>query len=219
MRVVFHICALLLSMLNCYRAFRSNSPLSPFPRLFAKAIPKSSKDGKILVIVESPAKARTIQKFAPPNYIIDSCAGHIRDIVSKKDYGKDNMNYLVVPELQISAADLGIDVRNRFNPIYATLDRKHDIVKRLKSTMAGCSELLLATDEDREGEAISWHLLEVLKPDIPTKRAVFNEITKDAVLHSFENPRAIDMNLVEAQQARSILDKLVGYTVSPVLWK
>jgi hypothetical protein len=153
MRSTLLICIIFLSMMNIFRAFKTHHRLSPFPRFLATTRPEPSRGGKVLVIVESPAKARTIQKFAPPNYIIDSSAGHIRELVSKKDFGKTGLtNYMVIPELKVSAADLGIDVENKFHPIYSILDRKVDIVKRLQSKIAGCSEVLLATDEDREGE-------------------------------------------------------------------
>eukprot|EP00596_Hydrurales_sp_CCMP1899_P009853 CAMPEP_0119050552 /NCGR_PEP_ID=MMETSP1177-20130426/70557_1 /TAXON_ID=2985 /ORGANISM="Ochromonas sp, Strain CCMP1899" /LENGTH=1251 /DNA_ID=CAMNT_0007029085 /DNA_START=438 /DNA_END=4193 /DNA_ORIENTATION=- len=124
-----------------------------------------------------------------------------------------------MPELKINVADLGVDVRNNFEPVYVPLEGKLETLKRLKKLSEQCSRILLATDEDREGEAISWHLVEALQPKVPFKRAVFHEITKDAILKSFENPREIDMNIVQSQETRRILDRLTGYTISPVLWR
>ena len=183
----------------------------------------ASDDGPTLVIVESPAKARTIQKFVDTDrFIIDFCAGHVRDL-PKAGADFENKRALkqniVLPELKLNVADLGVDVMNNFEPVYVTLDNKVEVVRRLKKLSEQCSRILLATDEDREGEAISWHLVELLQPKVPYKRAVFHEITKSAILHSFETPRDIDMNLVESQETRRILDRLAGYTVSPVLWR
>jgi DNA topoisomerase-1 len=165
-----------------------------------------AKVGITLVIVESPAKARTIQKFVDSDsFIIDSCAGHVRDLPKAgSDYAEraDHKKIIVIPELKINVADLGVDVRNNFEPVYVPLEGKTEVLKRLKKLSGECSRILLATDEDREGEAISWHLLEVLKPKVPVKRAVFHEITKDAILKSFENPREIDMNIVQSQETR-----------------
>lgn len=183
-------------------------------------IKEPSVIGKTLVIVESPAKAKTIQKFVDDSYIIDSCAGHVRDLPQsarstlsefKKDY--------VLEELKLNVADLGVKVRDNFEPLYVPLEGKSEIVKRLTKLSKSCSKILLATDEDREGEAISWHLLELLQPIVPYKRAVFHEITKDAILESFNNPRDIDMDIVHSQETRRILDRLAGYTISPMLWR
>lgn len=152
-----------------------------------------------LVIVESPAKAKTIEKFLGDGYIVKSSFGHIRDLEKK---------------------DLGVDIENNFQPQYEISSDKKAIVKELKSLAKDAKTVWLASDEDREGEAIAWHLFEVLKlkPE-NTKRIVFHEITKDAILHAIEHPRDIDKNLVDAQQARRVLDRLVGFEVSPVLWK
>ena len=152
-----------------------------------------------LVIVESPAKAKTIEKYLGKDYVVRSSYGHIRDL-SKKD--------------------LGVEVDKDFEAIYIVPDDKKKVVKELKDEVKKVSKVWLASDEDREGEAISWHLYEVLglkKKD--TKRIVFNEITKDAILHAVENPREIDINLVNAQQARRVLDRILGYKISPLLWK
>jgi reverse gyrase len=184
---------------------------------------EASKDGSTLVIVESPSKAKTIQKFVDPDkFIVDSCAGHIRDLprAGAEFQDKSELRKVIVnKELKLNVADLGVDVMNNFEPVYVPLDGKIDVLKRLQKLSGHCSRILLATDEDREGEAISWHLLEVLKPKVPVKRAVFHEITKPAILESFENPRDIDMHLVESQETRRILDRLAGFTISPVLWR
>jgi DNA topoisomerase I len=167
---------------------------------------------KPLVIVESPAKARTIAGYLGADYVVESSVGHIRDLpsnaseVPKKYKGTD-------------AGRLGIDVENHFEPIYVIPKKKKDVVKELKEAIRDASELYLATDEDREGEAISWHVLEVLDPDVPVRRMVFHEITRHAIQDAIENWRELDMKLVEAQEGRRVLDRLVGYEMSPVLWK
>lgn len=152
-----------------------------------------------LVIVESPAKAKTIEKFLGSDFKVTSSMGHIRDLVKK---------------------DLGIDIENNFEPQYVISDDKKKIVAELKKLAKSAEEVWLASDEDREGEAIAWHLSEVLglKKE-KTKRIVFHEITKDAILNAVKNPRSIDLNLVNAQQARRVLDRIVGFEISPVLWK
>jgi DNA topoisomerase-1 len=169
-------------------------------------------DAKALIIVESPAKARTISRFLGSDYAVESSIGHIRDLppsaaeIPKRYKGKD-------------WARLGIDVENDFTPLYVIPKTKKKQVDKLKKLLKNASELYLATDEDREGEAIAWHLVEVLKPAIPVKRLVFHEITDAAIGHALEAPRDIDHRLVSAQETRRILDRLVGYEVSPVLWK
>lgn len=158
-----------------------------------------STTSKNLIIVESPAKAKTIEKFLGKDYQVLSSRGHIRDL-SKKD--------------------LTIDSKGRFEPEYEVPEEKLPLVKELKKAAGHASMVWLASDEDREGEAISWHLYEVLglKPE-NTRRIVFHEITKDAIVHAIENPRDIDINLVDAQQARRVLDRIVGFELSPILWK
>lgn len=172
----------------------------------------NSGSGMKLVIVESPTKAKTIRKFLGANYIVESCMGHVRDLPqSAKD----------IPEKvkKEKWAQLGVNVDKNFEPLYCIPKDKTKVIRNLKDKLEGCNELFLATDEDREGESISWHLLEVLKPKVPTKRMVFHEITKEAIQKSLTDTREIDYNLVRAQEARRVLDRLVGYTISPLLWK
>ena len=151
-----------------------------------------------LVIVESPAKAKTISKFLGNTFDVRASVGHIADLPSK---------------------GLAVDVDNGFAPTYELTERGKQVIKELKALMKDASELYLATDEDREGEAISWHLLEYLKPKVPVKRMVFHEITKAAIDNAVNNPRALDYGLVDAAETRRILDRLYGYEVSPVLWR
>ena len=154
---------------------------------------------KNLVIVESPAKAKTIEKFLGKDYRVMSSYGHIRDLSTK---------------------ELGIDVAHAFKRQYVVPDDKKKLVAELKKASQDAREVLLASDEDREGEAIAWHLSEALElsPD-RTQRIVFHEITKPAILHALDTPRGIDINLVNAQQARRVLDRIVGFELSPVLWR
>ena len=167
---------------------------------------------KPLVIVESPAKARTIAGFLGDEFVVESSVGHIRDLPR---------NAAEVPASHKGEkwARLGIDVDNDFKPLYIVSAQKKDVVKRLKDKLKGATELYLATDEDREGEAIAWHLLETLNPQVPVKRMVFHEITPEAIRRAIEEPRDLDRRLVDAQEARRLLDRLYGYEVSPVLWK
>ena len=168
--------------------------------------------GISLVIVESPTKAKTIRKFLGKEFIVESCMGHIRDLPqSAKD----------IPEKvkKEKWAQLGVNVDKHFEPLYCIPKDKIKIIKNLKEKMEDADVVYLATDEDREGESISWHLNEVLKPKVPTKRMVFHEITKEAIMKSLSETREIDQNLVKAQETRRILDRLVGYTISPLLWK
>ncbi|GAA5522555.1 type I DNA topoisomerase [Aliifodinibius salicampi] len=167
---------------------------------------------KSLVIVESPTKIKTLKKYLPAEYVIDSSMGHIRDLpanakeVPKKFKGEE-------------WANLGVNTEKDFEPIYVIPRGKKKVIKRLKKELKNSDELILATDEDREGEAISWHLTELLKPDVPVKRMVFREITEEAIKEALNHFRDIDMNLVNAQEARRIIDRLAGYTISPLLWK
>src|SRR5690606_22492180 len=168
--------------------------------------------GNKLVIVESPAKAKTIAGYLGPGYIVESSIGHIRDLPNKA--AEIPARYKDEPW-----ARLGVNVDRDFEPLYVVNADKKAQVKRLKELLAEADELYLATDEDREGEAIAWHLREELKPTIPVKRMVFNEITKEAIRHAAQHTRDLNLRLVDAQETRRILDRLYGYEVSPVLWK
>src|SRR5271163_3871645 len=167
---------------------------------------------KPLVIVESPAKAKTISSFLGSDYLVESSIGHIRDLPR---------NAADVPAAYKAEAwsRLGVDVDNDFKPLYVVSREKRDQVRKLKALLKDASELYLASDEDREGESIAWHLLEVLAPQVPVKRMVFHEITRAAIERAVLEWRDLDRRLVDAQEARRILDRLYGYEVSPVLWK
>ncbi|MBM3817863.1 MAG: type I DNA topoisomerase [Acidimicrobiia bacterium] len=168
--------------------------------------------GKPLVIVESPAKAKTLGRFLGGKYRVEASYGHIRDLpesaadvpkeIKEKDWGR-----------------LGVDVESDFTPYYVVPGGKRKQVAHLKTALKEASEVLLATDPDREGESISWHLTQVLRPKVPVRRIVFHEITEDAVKEALSNPAEVDENLVRAQESRRILDRLYGYTLSPLLWK
>ena len=153
---------------------------------------------RALVIVESPAKAKKVAEFLGAGYDVRASIGHVADLPSK---------------------GLAVDVNDNFKPTYELTLRGKDVIKELKALLKDASELYLATDEDREGESISWHLLEQLKPKVPVKRMVFHEITKTAIAHAVANPRSLDYGLVDAAETRRILDRLYGYEVSPVLWR
>jgi len=158
-----------------------------------------TKEKKSLIIVESPTKAKTISKFLGKNYILKSCNGHVRDLNEK---------------------NLSIDIKNDFEPIYEIIKSKKKIINHLKKQIEKVDKVYLATDEDREGESISWHLSLLLNlPQNQQNRITFHEITKEALINALKNPRTIDINLVNAQQARRVLDRLVGYEISPLLWK
>jgi DNA topoisomerase I len=160
---------------------------------------KKIEMSKNLVIVESPAKAKTIEGYLGKDFIVKSSMGHVRDLPKK---------------------DQAIDMTNDFEPVYEVTEDKRDMVRELKKLAQKAEVVWLATDEDREGEAISWHLMEALEiPEQKTKRIVFHEITKKAILNAIEHPRRVDIDLVNAQQARRLLDRLVGFELSPVLWK
>jgi DNA topoisomerase-1 len=167
-----------------------------------------------LVIVESPTKAKTIRTFLPKEFKVEASMGHVRDLPS-------SASEIPTKVKRESWARLGVNVDKDFEPLYVIPATKKKIVTELRELMKQVDELLLATDEDREGESIGWHLVEVLKPksQIPVKRMVFHEITRDAIQQALSHPRDIDLNLVRAQEARRILDRLVGYTLSPLLWK
>ncbi len=167
---------------------------------------------KKLVIVESPAKAKTISKFLGKEFRVEASIGHIRDLPG-------NAQEVPAKYKKEKWARLGVDTANDFKPLYIIPDAKKKQVKKLKDAMQGATTLYLATDEDREGESISWHLLELLKPKIPVKRLVFHEITEEAIKAALDKPRKVDTDLVHAQETRRILDRLYGYEVSPVLWR
>src|SRR5580658_4997306 len=168
--------------------------------------------GKALVIVESPAKARTIAGMLGPDFVVESSVGHIRDLPR----GADEVPAAYKGE---GWARLGVDVDNGFKPLYVVSNDKKSVVANLKRHLKDADEVYLATDEDREGESIAWHLSEVLSPQVPVKRMVFHEITPTAIRRAVEEWRELDRRLVDAQEARRILDRLYGYEVSPVLWK
>ena len=174
----------------------------------------SGRNGNVrrLVIVESPTKARKIAGYLGSNYIVESSRGHIRDL--PRAAADVPAKYKSEPW-----ARLGVNVDADFEPLYIISPEKKSTVAELKDLLKDVDELYLATDGDREGEAIAWHLLETLKPRIPVKRMVFHEITEPAIRAAAEDPRDLDIDLVDAQETRRILDRLYGYEVSPVLWK
>src|SRR4051794_11943594 len=172
----------------------------------------STSRGKKLVIVESPAKAKTIAGSLGKDYVVESSVGHIRDL-------PNNASEIPQKFKGESWARLGVDVDHDFQPLYVVDSRKKKVVSDLKAKLKNADELLLATDEDREGEAIAWHLREVLEPKVPVRRMVFHEITKAAIERALGETRDIDDRLVDAQETRRILDRLYGYEVSPVLWR
>ena len=158
-----------------------------------------SKQNPDLVIVESPSKAKTIGKYLGPDYVVKACMGHLRDLPK---------------------STMGVDLDHDFAPEYIPMKEKSDLIKELKKAADKADTVYLATDPDREGEAISWHIKELLKlPDAKTRRVTFNEITRGVVTKAIAQPRAIDLDLVDAQQARRILDRIVGYQLSPLLWR
>lgn len=164
-----------------------------------------------LVVVESPTKARTIGAFLGDEYDVIASVGHIRDLAEPSELPTD-----------LKKGPFGkfaVDVDNGFAPYYVVNDNKKKTVTELKRALKNADELWLATDEDREGEAIAWHLLEVLQPKVPVRRMVFHEITKEAIQAAQEHTRDLDLALVDAQETRRILDRLYGYDVSPVLWR
>ncbi|MCL4449208.1 MAG: type I DNA topoisomerase [Actinobacteria bacterium] len=187
------------------------TPVKPTRKnLGAKA--KNTQGAKPLIIVESPAKARTLAQFLGSDFVIESSIGHIRDLPR-------NAAEIPATYKHEAWARLGVDTTSGFKPIYVVTKEKQPQVKKLKALLSSASELYLATDEDREGESIAWHLTEVLGPKIPTKRMVFHEITPQAIDYALHNTRKLDEHLVNAQEARRILDRLYGYEISPVLWK
>ncbi len=168
--------------------------------------------GRKLVVVESPAKAKTIAGYLGKDYVVESSIGHIRDL-------PHSAAEVPAAQKQEPWARLGVDVDHDFEPLYVVDPKKKSVVSELRGKLKGADELLLATDEDREGEAIAWHLVQVLKPTVPVRRMVFHEITRHAIERALEETRDIDDRLVDAQETRRILDRLYGYEVSPVLWR
>ena len=165
-----------------------------------------------LVIVESPTKAKTIRGFLPKDFRVEASMGHVRDL-------PNNASEIPAAQKGEKWANLGVNTTNDFEPLYVVPKDKKKVVKELKDALKGADRLLLATDEDREGESISWHLLQLLSPKVPVQRMVFHEITREAIGRALASPRDLDMQLVHAQETRRILDRLVGYTLSPLLWK
>ncbi|MBE9201300.1 MULTISPECIES: type I DNA topoisomerase [unclassified Nodularia (in: cyanobacteria)] len=165
-----------------------------------------------LVIVESPTKARTIRNYLPKDYRVEASMGHVRDL-------PQSASEIPAAVKAERWAQLGVNIDADFEPVYVVPKDKKKVVTQLKDALKGVDELILATDEDREGESISWHLYQLLKPKVPTKRMVFHEITQEAIKKALNNCRDIDEQLVRAQETRRILDRLVGYTLSPLLWK
>jgi DNA topoisomerase-1 len=173
---------------------------------------KAQTGGKPLVIVESPAKARTLGKILGPGYRIEASIGHVRDLPANADE--------VPPAIKREKwSRLGIDIEHGFKPLYVVPRNKREQIRKLKEALEDASELYLATDEDREGESISWHLVQELKPKVAMHRLVFHEITPEAIREALSHPRSIDNDLVEAQETRRLVDRLYGYSVSPLLWK
>src|SRR6476661_1919964 len=167
---------------------------------------------KTLVIVESPAKARTIERFLKSGYEVLASYGHVRDLPESADEIPDEIR-------KKKWGRIGVDTDGNFKPYYVIPNDKRKYVQALRSALKGASQLYLATDPDREGESISWHLKEILKPKVPVKRIVFHEITEQAIREAVKDAQDVNENLVRAQESRRILDRLYGYTLSPVLWK
>src|SRR5579862_2591622 len=167
---------------------------------------------KTLVIVESPAKARTLSRFLGDKYQVEASYGHVRDLPDSADQVPEEIR-------KKKWGRLAVDTDGDFKPYYVVPSDKKKHVQALKAAMKGASEIVLATDPDREGESISWHLLEVLKPKVPVRRIHFHEITESAIREALATVDAVDENRVRAQETRRILDRLYGYTLSPLLWK
>ncbi|MDF1523777.1 MAG: type I DNA topoisomerase, partial [Trueperaceae bacterium] len=171
---------------------------------------KAGSDGtKRLVIVESPTKARTIERYLGDGYRVVASMGHVRDLPANAKQAGDEAKRLT----------FGIDIEDAYKPHYVISPQNQSKVRTLKKALAGVDEVYIATDEDREGEAIGWHVLEVLKPKVPVKRMAFHEITEAAIQRALAQTRELDLNLVEAQETRRVLDRLVGYSISPLLWR
>ncbi len=176
------------------------------------AVSSNSSDSSVLVIVESPTKARTIAKFLPKGFVVKASVGHVRDL-------PNNATEVPAKIKKEPWGRLGVNVAQDFAPVYVVPKDKQVLVKEMRAAVKQADRIYFATDEDREGEAISWHLLELLQPKVPFERLVFHEITKTALQKSLESPRGINNDLVRAQETRRIVDRLFGYGVSPLLWK
>ena len=174
-------------------------------------MPSKAKTGKKLVIVESPAKSKTIAKYLGEGFIVEASIGHIRDLPQPSE--------LPAELKKTSVGKFAVDIENGFKPYYVVSPDKKKKVAELKAQLKDADALYLATDGDREGEAIAWHLLEVLKPKVPVYRMTFGEITKEAIHRAMDNLRDVDTALVDAQETRRVLDRLYGYEISPVLWR
>ena len=172
----------------------------------------TSEPDKALVIVESPTKAKTISRFLGSQFIVEASMGHVRDLPS-------SAAEIPTKFKKEKWARIGVKVEEDFKPLYIIPSEKKKKIQELKSLLKGVDRLYIATDEDREGESIGWHLLEVLKPKVPVYRMAFHEITEAAISRALASPRAVDLQVVRAQEARRVLDRLVGYLVSPLLWK
>ena len=177
-----------------------------------KTTSAGKNNGQALVIVESPAKAKTIAKYLGKGFCVEASIGHVRDL-------PQGAKQIPAKYKKEPWSNLGVNVNDEFKPIYVVPPGKTKHISFLKDLLKKSDALYLATDEDREGEAISWHLLEVLKPKVPVYRLVFHEITKDAIQKALEEPREVDEGMVRAQETRRILDRLYGYEVSPLLWR
>ena len=193
------------------------APISSILALDPRTLPfhcslLSPSVSKTLVIVESPTKAKTIRGFLPHGFQVTASMGHVRDL-------PNNASEIPTSHKGDPWAKLGVNTADQFQRLYVVPKEKKKVVKELKAALQTADRLLLATDEDREGESISWHLLELLKPKVPVKRLVFHEITQEAIDRALVHPRDLDQNLVQAQEVRRVLDRLVGYTISPLLWK
>ena len=193
------------------------APISSILALDPRTLPfhcslLSPSVSKTLVIVESPTKAKTIRGFLPHGFQVTASMGHVRDL-------PNNASEIPTSHKGDPWAKLGVNTADQFQRLYVVPKEKKKVVKELKAALQTADRLLLATDEDREGESISWHLLELLKPKVPVKRLVFHEITQEAIDQALVHPRDLDQNLVQAQEVRRVLDRLVGYTISPLLWK
>ena len=167
-----------------------------------------TKPNRSLVIVESPTKAKTIRRFLGDEFEIMASMGHVRDLPSNADEIPTDLK-------KEKWARLGVNVKKGYEPLYVIPDKKKKTVAELRRALKGVNRLYIATDEDREGESIGWHLLQVLEPKVPVERMVFHEITAEAILKALKDTRKIDEHLVDAQETRRILDRLVGYTLSP----